>query len=79
MMTLVSMKVLADYPLEDIIWTPGLIITNNRFFYNVLMLLLHVLPAVFIDGLLQFAGKHPRYKIPFRFRLMYLLIVVQRN
>ncbi|XP_029667497.1 putative fatty acyl-CoA reductase CG8306 [Formica exsecta] len=53
-------KTVAEYPLEDIIWTPGLIMTQSYFCYYILVLLLHIIPAVFIDGLLQIAGKNPR-------------------
>ncbi|CAL1687698.1 unnamed protein product [Lasius platythorax] len=56
----ISEKVVAEIPLEDMIWTPGVITTKSRFFYGILVLLLHIIPAIFIDGLLRFAGRRPR-------------------
>ncbi|XP_029174611.1 fatty acyl-CoA reductase 1-like [Nylanderia fulva] len=56
----ISTKILANIPLENMIWAPAMITTKNRFFYKILVLLLHVIPALFIDVLLQFAGKRPR-------------------
>lgn len=53
-------KIVTEYPFEDIIWAPGIIITQNHFFYYILVLLLHAIPAIFIDGLLRIAGKSPR-------------------
>lgn len=48
-----------DIPLEGIIWKPHSTLTKNKFFYYFVMLLLHVLPALFIDGILKLCGIRP--------------------
>ncbi|XP_072751664.1 fatty acyl-CoA reductase 1-like [Anoplolepis gracilipes] len=56
----ISEKIIEENPLEDIIWPPGVITTKSYFFYRILVLLLHIIPAIFIDGLLRIASKSPR-------------------
>ncbi|XP_076630983.1 putative fatty acyl-CoA reductase CG5065 [Colletes latitarsis] len=46
-------------PLEGIIWYPRTFLTNNRALYYVLTLLLHILPAMLIDGVLKLTGRKP--------------------
>ncbi|EFN74412.1 Fatty acyl-CoA reductase 1 [Camponotus floridanus] len=51
---------LSEIPFENIIWTPETVMIQNHFFYRILVLLLHVIPAIFIDGLLRIVGKSSR-------------------
>ncbi|KAL7304301.1 hypothetical protein TKK_0003102 [Trichogramma kaykai] len=44
-------------PLEDIIWIPSITIATNKFTFYCLMMVLHLLPALLIDGVLKLAGK----------------------
>ncbi|XP_012229974.1 fatty acyl-CoA reductase 1 [Linepithema humile] len=46
-------------PLEGIIWTPHSTLTKNRFLYYLMVLFLHVLPALFIDTILKLCGTRP--------------------
>ena len=46
-------------PFEGIIWYPRTTLTGNPFYYNLLTFFLHLLPALFIDGLLKLRGREP--------------------
>nr|XP_003707964.1 PREDICTED: putative fatty acyl-CoA reductase CG5065 [Megachile rotundata] len=46
-------------PLEGIIWYPRTFLTSNRFLHYVLTLLIHVLPALIIDGAIKLSGGRP--------------------
>ncbi|XP_031839480.1 putative fatty acyl-CoA reductase CG5065 [Nomia melanderi] len=46
-------------PLDGIIWYPRTFLTPNRFLHYVLTLLVHLLPALLIDGILKLTGGRP--------------------
>ncbi|XP_023936984.2 fatty acyl-CoA reductase 1-like [Bicyclus anynana] len=53
----VGHKIIATYPLDDIIMGGGGSITDSKFIYSTKVILLHVLPALLIDTLLWICGK----------------------
>ncbi|XP_018354808.1 PREDICTED: putative fatty acyl-CoA reductase CG5065 isoform X2 [Trachymyrmex septentrionalis] len=48
-----------DVPMDNILWKPGTTITKNFLIYYVLILLLHILPAIFLDGVMKLFGVRP--------------------
>ncbi|KAL6266507.1 hypothetical protein P5V15_003356 [Pogonomyrmex californicus] len=54
-----AFEIAEKIPLEGIIWKPQTMITNNRFNYFCWVLLLHILPALFLDGILKLCGSRP--------------------
>ncbi|CAH2211078.1 fatty acyl-CoA reductase 1-like [Pararge aegeria] len=48
---------IASYPLDNMIWSVGGTITSNKSIHYIKILLLHVLPALFLDTLLWIFGK----------------------
>ncbi|XP_076178028.1 putative fatty acyl-CoA reductase CG5065 [Ptiloglossa arizonensis] len=54
-----GMRVNREMPLEGIIWYPRTYLTTNRFLHYVLTMLLHVLPALLLDGVLKLTGRQP--------------------
>lgn len=46
-------------PLDGIIWYPRTILTSSQFLHWVLTLLVHLLPALLIDGVLKLTGGQP--------------------
>lgn len=45
------------YPIKNMIWYPNCVLTKSSSYYYILVILLHVLPAIFIDTLLKLLGK----------------------
>lgn len=54
-------KIAEDIPLEGIIWSPCTILTKSYSIYYTLVLLLHILPALSIDGIMKLTGARPMY------------------
>lgn len=52
-------EIVRDIPLEGIIWSPRSTITKSVSVYYMLMLLLHILPAVIIDMIIKLIGSRP--------------------
>lgn len=48
-----------EIPLEGIIWSPRTTITKSPFVYYILVLLLHILPALFLDAIMKLFGARP--------------------
>ncbi|XP_014472229.1 PREDICTED: fatty acyl-CoA reductase 1-like [Dinoponera quadriceps] len=47
-------------PFDNIMWRPSVTFTKSYFFYYLLTLLVHIMPALVIDGLLRLSGRKPR-------------------
>ncbi|XP_051167352.1 putative fatty acyl-CoA reductase CG5065 isoform X2 [Leptopilina boulardi] len=54
-----GLKVNKEIPLEGVLWFPSVTITKNKTLFYFLMIIYHLLPAYFIDGLLKTTGKKP--------------------
>ncbi|XP_013146638.1 PREDICTED: fatty acyl-CoA reductase 1-like [Papilio polytes] len=52
-------KVVLEIPLNDALWPAGGSITTYKSVYYIKVLLVHLLPALFIDSILWIAGKNP--------------------
>ncbi|XP_072751895.1 uncharacterized protein [Anoplolepis gracilipes] len=52
-------QITKEIPLDYLIWSPSTMIIRSRFFYYIMMLMLHILPALFIDGILKLFGARP--------------------
>ncbi|XP_029156038.1 fatty acyl-CoA reductase 1-like [Nylanderia fulva] len=52
-------KLAEEVPLENIIWSPGITTTNSRLFYYLVVLIMHILPALFIDSILKLFRARP--------------------
>ncbi|CAL1687696.1 unnamed protein product [Lasius platythorax] len=52
-------QLVEQIPLENIIWSPGSTTTTSRSFYYFLVLIMHILPALLIDGILMLFGARP--------------------
>lgn len=48
-----------EIPLDRILWSPNCSLTKSNSLYFWMTLFLHVLPALFIDGILKFFGVRP--------------------
>lgn len=46
-------------PLEKLIWAPGGSITTSRFYNFFLTIMLHLIPAIFLDIALRFTEQKP--------------------
>lgn len=46
-------------PLEGIMWKPDTIILSNPLLYYLAVLILHLLPALIVDGMLMLSGRRP--------------------
>ncbi|XP_011862153.1 PREDICTED: fatty acyl-CoA reductase 1-like [Vollenhovia emeryi] len=57
--TNVGLEITKDIPFENVIWKSQTIITNSNFIYYILLLLLHVIPAIILDGILKLIGARP--------------------
>ncbi|XP_024886093.1 fatty acyl-CoA reductase 1-like [Temnothorax curvispinosus] len=62
-----------EVPFEGIVWTISQTTTDNFTLYYILFILLHILPAMLIDMILNFSGRRP-----FLVRLQRNLYVVSR-
>ncbi|XP_050358540.1 fatty acyl-CoA reductase 1-like [Nymphalis io] len=52
-------EIIEFIPLDNVMWTSNVIITKSLFMYNIYVLILHLLPAIFFDLLLRIFGKKP--------------------
>lgn len=52
-----GMKVLDEYPFEEMLWRPSVRVTKCFYYYYIATLLEQVLPAIFFDALLDLIGK----------------------
>ena len=48
-----------EMPLNDTLWYPGCIMTNNKYIFNALSVIPYVLPAYIIDIFLRLRGSKP--------------------
>lgn len=46
-------------PLENILWKPQTIMTKSSFVYYILVLLLHIIPAILLDAVMKLFGVRP--------------------
>jgi fatty acyl-CoA reductase len=54
-----GMEIMAENPLNNMLWKPYVYITENRIIYYWRMILVHLIPALLVDSLLKLAGKKP--------------------
>ncbi|KYQ54969.1 Fatty acyl-CoA reductase 1 [Trachymyrmex zeteki] len=54
-----GIDIIKDIPLENLIWNPKTTITKNFYIYYISVLLLHIFPAIFLDGVLKLFGVRP--------------------
>ncbi|KAL6443249.1 hypothetical protein ACFW04_002874 [Cataglyphis niger] len=52
-------QITKEVPLDNIIWSPGTTIITSRSLYFILVLIMHILPALFIDGIMKLFGVRP--------------------
>ncbi|XP_020283244.1 fatty acyl-CoA reductase 1-like isoform X1 [Pseudomyrmex gracilis] len=55
----VSFRVVCDVPLGRTIWKPDTILTNSGLLYYILVLVLHIVPALLVDGVLKILRLRP--------------------
>jgi len=55
----IGLGIIKDVPLSGIIWKPRTKITKNFLIYYISMLLLHILPAIFLDTIMKLFGFPP--------------------
>ncbi|XP_032668843.1 fatty acyl-CoA reductase 1-like [Odontomachus brunneus] len=60
MMSKIAALISKKIPYEGMIWAPGHIMITNPSLYQLLMIVLIVIPSCFIDGLLRLSGRQPR-------------------
>ncbi|XP_020290521.1 fatty acyl-CoA reductase 1-like [Pseudomyrmex gracilis] len=54
-----GVRVFYDIPIERMIWKPSVIMTKSRLLYYILVIILHIVPALFIDRILKLFGANP--------------------
>ncbi|GAB1864505.1 Fatty acyl-CoA reductase [Camponotus japonicus] len=54
-----AFKITEDVPLDKIIWSPATTITKNPYLFYILVLIMHILPAFFIDRIMKLFGARP--------------------
>ncbi|XP_011706731.1 PREDICTED: putative fatty acyl-CoA reductase CG8306 [Wasmannia auropunctata] len=54
-----SFNILKEEPIGKIFWTPRTLLTDNYTLLYILTILLHIMPAMFIDLILKFFGHRP--------------------
>ncbi|EFN65009.1 Fatty acyl-CoA reductase 1 [Camponotus floridanus] len=54
-----AFKITKDVPLEQIVWSPATTITKNPYMYYILVLIMHIFPAFFIDRIMKLFGARP--------------------
>jgi len=57
-------KVIEEYPFEEMLWRPSIVITMCFYYYYVITIIKQVIPAIFVDALLDFIGKPHKYEQP---------------
>ncbi|RLU20288.1 hypothetical protein DMN91_006895 [Ooceraea biroi] len=55
----ISARLLEQIPFEKMIWMPSNSTTSNYLKYYILIILLHIMPALFIDGILKLLNINP--------------------
>jgi fatty acyl-CoA reductase len=58
-MSKIGFNLVEEVPLNGIMWKPSVVATKYAAWYYVNVLLLHLFPALLIDGLLHLRGKKP--------------------
>ncbi|XP_018407299.1 PREDICTED: fatty acyl-CoA reductase 1-like [Cyphomyrmex costatus] len=58
-MVRIGLNLTKDVPLNNVIWKPGTKITTNFYVYYVLVLFLHIFPAVILDGVMKLFSVRP--------------------
>lgn len=54
---ILGMKTVEEYPFEEMLWRPSIIITTCYYYYIIITIFQQVLPAIFFDALLDLIGK----------------------
>ena len=54
-----GVRFMEKIPLEGAIWKPSITIARNKVVYYLLTLILHIIPALFIDAALKLSGRKP--------------------
>ncbi|XP_032668844.1 fatty acyl-CoA reductase 1-like isoform X1 [Odontomachus brunneus] len=52
-------EIFQEFPPDRMIWSPTVTFTNRRWLYYILMMLLHFLPSIFVDGVLKLSRAKP--------------------
>lgn len=52
-----GMDVIKDYPFEEMLWRPNIVLTTCFFYFYIGTMVQQVLPAIFIDTLASFVKK----------------------
>lgn len=65
----IGMKIIEIYPFEEMLWRPSIKFTTCFYFYYISTILEQVLPAIFLDALLDFLGKPHKYENKLNFVL----------
>ncbi|XP_011705903.1 PREDICTED: putative fatty acyl-CoA reductase CG8306 [Wasmannia auropunctata] len=55
----IGFSFIKDVPMNNTIWKPGTTITKSYWIYYISVLLLHILPAIFLDGVMKLLGVRP--------------------
>jgi fatty acyl-CoA reductase len=50
-----------EIPFNNILWKPRVFMTKYQALYRVNVILLHLIPALLLDGLLKLSGNKPLY------------------
>jgi fatty acyl-CoA reductase len=58
-LTDLGLEIMAESPLNNILWKPYVYITDNKMVYFWRMILVHLIPAVLVDSLLKLTRKKP--------------------
>lgn len=54
----IGLNIIQDIPIKNI-WKPQIIITKQYSVYYILVLLLHIIPALFLNGIMKLIGARP--------------------
>ena len=50
-----------EIPLNSIMWKPSVMTTKYHAWYYVIVIFLHLIPGLLIDGLIKLSGRKPLY------------------
>lgn len=54
-----AFQITKDVPLENILWSPATTITKDPYMYYILVVIMHIFPAFFIDRIMKLFGARP--------------------
>ncbi|KAL0103224.1 hypothetical protein PUN28_017510 [Cardiocondyla obscurior] len=55
----IGLDIVKEIPLNNVVWKPRTTITKNYFVYYSLVLILHIIPAMFLDEIMKLFGVQP--------------------